>query len=70
MMTQIRTSIHAGTHQKDWSKVRSPSRAERRLREGKRKHGIPTKFVPGSFEINGVIYAHPVVIEQLRAVMP
>lgn len=49
----------------DWSGCRSISRAIRRAKLGhKQRMVIHTK--PKAFMINGVMYAHPVIIAELR----
>jgi hypothetical protein len=49
----------------DWSRVRSPSRAERRRRQG---HPQNIVLVPMSYEDirTGTIYAHPLYVAELR----
>lgn len=49
----------------DWSRVRSPSRAVRRLKRGFRQN-IVHRRKPAAFQINGVVYAHPEIVRQLR----
>ncbi|QEL26122.1 hypothetical protein FQV39_28580 [Bosea sp. F3-2] len=50
----------------DWSRVRSPARAQRRLKRGFRQN-IDRRYRPAAFEIGGVIYAHPEILRQLRS---
>lgn len=64
--TQIRKTATAVETVEDWSRVRSPSRAARRLKQGHRQN-IVTRYKPAAFQINGVIYAHPEIVRQLRA---
>lgn len=64
--TMIRETMTAVEPYEDWSRVRSPSRAARRLKRGHRQN-IVTRYKPAAFQINGVIYAHPEIVRQLRA---
>ena len=52
----------------DWSGVRSPSRAARRLRKGLRKKPVPVKAVPKTtvYQIAGALVMHPAVASALR----
>lgn len=61
----VETSL-AGTMVEDWSGCRSPSRAMRRAGQGHRQRNKMV-FKPGSFEIGGTIYVHPVVMKQICA---
>lgn len=60
-------SLHATEAHEDWSRVRSPARARRRLKRGFRQNIVHMRR-PAAFRINGVIYAHPEIVRQLRAV--
>lgn len=53
----------------DWSRVRSPSRALRRLRQGKRKHLIPSRTVPMdvAYQLGNMLVMHPDRWEQMSA---
>ncbi|WP_332116107.1 hypothetical protein [Azorhizobium caulinodans] len=53
----------------DWSGVRSPSRALRRLRQGKRKHFIPSRTVPMDdvYQLGNTLVMHPDRWEQMSA---
>ncbi len=62
----IRETTTAVTEFEDWSRVRSPSRAARRLKQGHRQN-IVHRYKPAAFQINGVIYAHPEIVRELRA---
>lgn len=64
--TQIRETASAVEKIEDWSRVRSPSRAARRLKQGHRQN-IAIRYKPAAFQIDGVIYAHPEIVRQLRA---
>jgi len=50
----------------DWSRVRSPSRALRRLRYGHRQN-IVVKVKPAAFHLGGRVIAHPSIVRALRA---
>lgn len=53
----------------DWSGVRSPSRARRRLRQGHPQRIVTRYRANGTYmhdQINGVIYAHPHDVVRLR----
>lgn len=50
----------------DWSRVRSPARAARRLKRGFRQN-IERRYKPAAFQIAGIIYAHPEIASALRA---
>lgn len=54
----------------DWSRVRSPSRARRRLRYGHRQNidivGVPKKDV---FQIGDTFVMHPAIARELRATL-
>ena len=62
----IRETMTAVEPFEDWSRVRSPSRAARRLKQGHRQN-IVHRYKPAAFQINGVIYAHPEIVRELRA---
>lgn len=51
----------------DWSGVRSPGRARRRRK--KHRQNIKALYVPQEkfYQIDGVIYCHPVIAARLRA---
>jgi hypothetical protein len=51
----------------DWSDVRSPGRARRRRK--KRRQNIKPLYAPQEkfYQIDGVIYCHPVMAARLRA---
>ena len=63
---QIVESAHMTEPFEDWSRVRSPARAARRLKRGFRQN-ISYGRKPCAKQINGVIYAHPEIVRQLRA---
>jgi hypothetical protein len=52
----------------DWSKVRSPARAVRRLKVGKRRRGIPVKEVPMQSYVRqgNTLIMHPELADRLR----
>lgn len=55
----------------DWSRVRSPSRAERRRRQGHRQNIVVTATPKQEAYVNGrVIVMHPAMAAQLRAQVP
>jgi hypothetical protein len=62
-------SLHATEAYEDWSRVRSPARARRRLKRGFRQNIVHMRK-PAAFRINGVIYAHPEIIRALREAAP
>lgn len=49
----------------DWSRVRSPARAARRLKRGYRQN-IDRRYKPAAFQIGGVVYAHPEIVRAMR----
>ncbi len=49
----------------DWSMVRSPSRARRRLKYGHRQN-IRTAYEPVAYRMDDRIYMHPVLYNQLK----
>lgn len=61
---EIRETMTAVEKVEDWSRVRSPSRAARRLKRGFRQN-IVTRYKPAAFNINGVIFAHPEIVRTL-----
>lgn len=67
---QIIETITAATPVEDWSRVRSPSRAARRLKSGKRKHPVPIWLKPACFQIGGAFYMHPELMRELRRRTP
>lgn len=62
---QIVESLHITTPFEDWSRVRSPARAARRLKRGFRQNIVYGRR-PHAVQINGVIHAHPEIVRQLR----
>lgn len=63
---EIRETLMATEPFEDWSRVRSPARAARRRRQGHRQN-IVHRRKPAAYQINGVIFAHPDIVRQLRA---
>lgn len=63
---RVQESIHATEPAEDWSRVRSPSRAIRRMKQGHRQN-VRYYRKPSAYQIGGVIYAHPEIIRTLRA---
>lgn len=63
-LTQIIESPHMTESFEDWSRVRSPARAARRLKRGYRQNIVCSRR-PCAVQINGVIYAHPEIVERL-----
>lgn len=63
--TSVHETLSAVEPYDDWSRVRSPSRAARRLKQGHRQN-IERRYKPAAFQINGMIYAHPEIVRQLR----
>lgn len=63
---EIRETMTATEPYEDWSRVRSPARARRRLKQGHRQN-IVHRRKPAAYQINGVIFAHPEIVRQLRA---
>lgn len=66
--TQIVESRHMTEAFEDWSRVRSPARAARRLKRGYRQNIVYSRR-PCAKQINGVIYAHPEIVQQLSAAL-
>jgi len=68
--TPIYTSTHLTVPFEDWSKVRSPSRARRRLKQGHRQRirhlQVPD---PKVYQIAGAYHMHPVTAARLREKM-
>ena len=50
----------------DLSDVRSPSRALRRIKSGKRKHSIPKVSKPAALMIWGKMHVHPAIMAEIR----
>lgn len=66
--TVIREDRYLVDHVEDWSEVRSPGRARRRRRQGHPQRirivAVPRREV---LVIEGVMYAHPVVVAEIAA---
>jgi hypothetical protein len=64
----VRESILLTVRHEDWSKVRSPGRARRRMKNGHRQRisylDIPNPHV---FIIHGVIHGHPDTLKKMRS---
>lgn len=60
----IRSTDTCYTTEEDWSRVRSPSRAERRRRRGFRQN-ITMTHKPAAVQIGNVIYAHPAIYHEI-----
>lgn len=64
----VRTSIFLTVPYEDWSEVRSPGRARRRMKRGHRQR---IKYLqvpdPKVFVANGVIHGHPDTIKKMVA---
>lgn len=56
---------HAVTRVEDWSRVRSPSRARRRMRAGKRQNVVITE-TPAAYVANGTTFIHPDMAREFR----
>lgn len=64
----IRTSYHLTEPYEDWSKVRSPSRARRRMKHGHRQRvNYMQRPARKAFQINGEIWMHPEMEKHMRA---
>lgn len=62
----VRTNIFLTVPFEDWSEVRSPSRARRRLKRGFRQRIKHMQIAdPKVFVINGVIHGHPETIMKM-----
>lgn len=61
---RIVESVQAVERYEDWSRVRSPARAERRRKRGFRQN-VEMRERPSAFEISGVIYIHPDLVRQV-----
>lgn len=63
----IRTSYHLTEPYEDWSQVRSPSRARRRMKQGHRQrvrhYQRPARK---AYQINGEIWMHPEMEKHLK----
>ncbi|MEY9198711.1 hypothetical protein ABIA16_003827 [Sinorhizobium fredii] len=67
--TPIVTSLAMTVPAEDWSRVRSPSRARRRMRQGHRQNVRHYQAPdPRFYMIGGAIHCHPVMLEKLRNV--
>lgn len=66
----IRTSYHLTEPYEDWSQVRSPSRARRRMKQGHRQrvrhYQRPARK---AYQINGEIWMHPEMEKHLKFVI-
>jgi hypothetical protein len=64
---KIVESIHLTVPYEDWSEVRSPSRAIRRMRQGHRQRvrylQVPD---PNAYRIGDTVHMHPETARQLR----
>jgi hypothetical protein len=67
--TRIVETVTATKIVQDWSRVRSPARAARRLKRGYRQN-IVERHEPSAYGIGGVIYAHPEFVRALRQAVP
>lgn len=65
----VRLDPHMTKTVQDWSDVRSPSRALRRLRQGKCKHFIPSITVPMDdvYQLGNMLVMHPRTWERMSA---
>jgi hypothetical protein len=64
-MIRIIESIYATKRVEDWARVRSPSRAARRLKRGFRQN-IAVRLEPAAFMVGGQMVAHPAIVRALR----
>ena len=62
---KIVETLAAVERSEDWSRVRSPSRAARRLKRGFRQNIVRT-VKPSCMKVGGVLYAHPDFVKELR----
>lgn len=60
------TQCIRATSELDFSRVRSPSRALRRIKAGKRKAPIPFVMEPYAVRMFGMLVAHPSIIDEIR----
>jgi len=65
---KIIESLHATKTVEDWSRVRSPSRAARRLKRGFRQN-IVRREEPAAFQIGTQMIVHPAILSEIRRVM-
>jgi hypothetical protein len=59
-------SLNALSWREDWSRVRSPGRAARRLKSGKRKHAIPKVCEPAAYRMGDRLIVHPAIAAAVR----
>jgi hypothetical protein len=67
MLPEFIVSLHATKRREDWSRVRSPSRAARRLAKGIRKHAVPIIEEPACYAFGNRMVIHPDLMRKLRA---
>lgn len=65
---KIIESLHATKTVEDWSRVRSPSRAARRLKRGFRQN-IVRREEPAAFQIGDQMIVHPAILAELKRTM-
>lgn len=58
-------SVYAVKREEDWSRVRSPSRARRRMKRGHRQNVVVTEK-PAAYMMNGKLFAHPEFVRALN----
>lgn len=63
--SQIVESPHVTIAAEDWSRVRSPSRARRRLKRGFKQNVLHYRK-PSAMTLNGIIYAHQDFVKELN----
>jgi len=64
---RIFESVHLTKPFEDWSQVRSPSRARRRMKKHKQRIRYLQVPDPNAYEINGAIVMHPETARKFRA---
>lgn len=62
---EIIESIHATKRVEDWSQVRSPGRAARRLKRGFRQN-IVVRQEPAAFQVEGKMVVHPSILKEMQ----
>lgn len=67
---RVVTSIHLTKPFEDWSGVRSPSRARRRMKQGHRQR-VRTIYVPDPdiYQMGGALHMHPETLRKLHAAL-
>lgn len=65
IMPKVIETLDATTPAEDWSRVRSPGRARRRMKLGHRQN-IRHYRAPAAYMLDGNFYVHPEVMKELR----